>query len=137
MFHTKYLKQPPLYGGRIKKSNNFADFPIPLGGEWIHTSADVLTQIVNDSTVSVDIETVGYPNDASLGWWSNGELEITELGKYEDLKFVNSSWLDFFEGYILPSVTDKISYNTVVDSIDYSGDQVSVVEQIRKRIQSP
>lgn len=120
----RILEAKSTYGGRIKHTRDFADFPIPLGGEWIHESGKILNEIVNDDSISVDIKTVEYPRDTRYGWWSNGELEITKLGSYKDLKFVGSSWLDFFEAYVLPSISEKITYNAVIESIDYSNDNV-------------
>ena len=94
------------YGGRIKTNKNFVDFPIPLGGEWIHVGVDILPEIVNDSAVSINISTVADGSD--------------------DFKFVDHTWLTFFEEYILPSISSKITYNQVVQHIDYSGDQVTI-----------
>jgi monoamine oxidase len=102
------LEASALLGGRMKIDRNFADFPIPMGAEWLETSTSIFKEIVNDSAVQVNIETI---SDAP------------------DRKFVNSSWYSFFEEYIIPSIADKISYNTVVNSIDYSGDEVVITTQ--------
>ena len=96
------------YGGRMKIDTGFADFPIPLGAEWLETSTDIFQEIVNDSSVQVNIETI---QDAP------------------DRKFVNSSWFNFFEEYIVPSISDKITYSTVVQSIDYSREQIIINTQ--------
>ena len=48
------------------------------------------------------------------------------LGSFADRKFVHGTWLDFFETYIVPSVSPHIVYNAPVRSIDYSGDAVIV-----------
>ncbi|MFK7952855.1 MAG: flavin monoamine oxidase family protein [Ekhidna sp.] len=93
------------YGGRMKINNDFADFPIPLGAEWLETSTDIFQQIVNDSSIQPNIETVADKPDR---------------------KFVNYSWFNFFEEYILPSIESKIIYNMIVDSINYSSDQVII-----------
>ncbi|NAS11955.1 flavin monoamine oxidase family protein [Poritiphilus flavus] len=118
------LEASETYGGRMKTVNDFADFPIPLGAEWLHTNPKVFKKIVNNSSVPVDVETVGYDRTKdTVGVWENGRLEVSKLVD-SDRKFVNSGWLDFFEKYIIPSVSDKISYKTIVRSVDYSGDQV-------------
>jgi len=104
----KILEASTVYGGRMKINTDFADFPIPLGAEWLETNMDIFQEIVNDSTISVDVETIP---DAP------------------DRKFVNSSWFNFFSEYIVPSIFDKIVYNTEVQSIDYSGDQIVVNTQ--------
>jgi len=40
-------------GGRMKINADFADFPIPLGAEWIETDSDIFQEIVNDSVKKV------------------------------------------------------------------------------------
>lgn len=102
------LEASSKYGGRMKINTDFADFPIPLGAEWLETNANIFQEIVNDSSISVDVETIKDTPDR---------------------KFVNSSWFGFFEEYIVPSISNKIKYNTVVESIDYSGDQVVINTQ--------
>ncbi len=92
-------------GGRIRINTDFADFPIPLGAEWIETKTSIFSEIVNDSSVKSDIKTV---SDSP------------------DYKFVNYSWYNFFDDYIIPSVADKITYNSQVKSVDYTGEQISI-----------
>ncbi|GAB5526989.1 MAG: hypothetical protein Roseis2KO_48610 [Roseivirga sp.] len=99
------LEASSVYGGRMRINTDFADFPIPLGAEWLETGTGIFQEIVNDSSVQVDVNTIADDPDR---------------------KFVNYSWFNFFEDYIVPSVTGKISFNTVVSSIDYSRDKVTV-----------
>lgn len=96
------------YGGRMRINTDFADFPIPLGSEWLETKTNIFEDFVNDDSVEVDVDTVQDTTDR---------------------KFVNYSWYNFFEEYIVPSIASKISFNTVVQSIDYSDDQVLVNTQ--------
>ncbi len=119
------LEASSMVGGRMKTNKDFTDFPIPLGAEWLHTRAGVLDDIVNDDTVPVTIETVGYTRKDTVAYWDNGELTLHGSND-PDLKFVNATWLTFYEEYIIPSVSDYISYNTVVESIDYSDTKVTV-----------
>ena len=102
------LEASTVYGGRMKINTDFTDFPIPLGAEWLETGTNIFQEIVNDSSISVNVETI---EDAP------------------DRKFVNSSWFNFFEQYIVPSIADKIVYTTIVESIDYSGDQIMINTQ--------
>jgi monoamine oxidase len=99
------LEASASYGGRMKIDNDFADFPIPLGAEWLETKTSVFAEILNDSNISVDIETVSDDPDR---------------------KFVNYSWYNFYEEYIVPSVSDNIVFNSVVNSIDYVNDKILV-----------
>ncbi len=117
------------YGGRMKINTDFADFPIPLGAEWLHSDTNVFQKMVNDSAIEVKVNTVGYNSETDTnGHWKDGELTVGELDD-SDIKFINYSWFNFFEEYILPSIIDHISYNTIVQSIDYSGEQVLVHTQ--------
>ncbi len=102
------LEASSAYGGRMKISTDFADFPIPLGSEWIETGMGIFDEVVNDSSVSIDLQTIP---DGS------------------DRKFVNYSWFQFFEDYVVPSVLPKIQFNTVVESINYQETQVVVNTQ--------
>ncbi|MEL7121555.1 MAG: FAD-dependent oxidoreductase [Bacteroidota bacterium] len=120
------LEASSVYGGRMKRNNTFADFPIPLGAEWLHVEKGILDEIVNDSNIQVNVETKSYDQNADFGVLDGRLVRPSNVGFTVDQKFINSTWFDFFEQYIVPSVEDKISYNTIVESIDYSADQVVV-----------
>ena len=36
------------FGGRMKINTDFADFPIPLGAEWIETKIEIFSEILNN-----------------------------------------------------------------------------------------
>lgn len=105
------LEASDRFGGRMRINNEFADFPIPLGAEWLETGTDIFEEIINDSSVRVNIETIA---DAP------------------DRKFVNYSWYNFFDDYIASTISHKINFNTVVDLVDYNGDQIIVHSQDKK-----
>ena len=109
-------------GGRIAHTRDFADFPISLGGEWIHVERTVLDDIVNDPSVEIETVTVGYSEDDPAAHWDGSELSavtIEEMGFGVDQKFVGSSWLDFFETYVLPGISSLITFDTAVERIEY------------------
>ena len=99
------LEASARFGGRMKINSDFADFPIPLGAEWLEADTDIFRKIVNDPDVQIHINTVPDPPDR---------------------KFVNYSWYQFFEDYILPAVSGRISYGQPVTAIDYTGEQIVV-----------
>jgi len=99
------LEASSAFGGRMRINTNFADFPIPLGAEWLETDPSIFGEIVNNPSVDVNIQTVEDDPDR---------------------KFVNYSWFNFYQQYILPSIADKINYNTRVESISYADTQVQV-----------
>ena len=120
------LEAGPTYGGRMKRTVDFADFPIPLGGEWLHVERGVLDEIVNDTSVQVTLKTTPYNPDEDYGLFEGQRISTQEVGFTIDQKFINSTWFDFYEEYIVPSVRSKITFNQVAESIDYSGTQVVV-----------
>ncbi|MEM9526455.1 MAG: FAD-dependent oxidoreductase, partial [Bacteroidota bacterium] len=71
-------------------------------------------------------ETTPYDPTVDYGLFEGQQITVEEVGFTIDQKFINSTWFDFFEEYIVPSVATKIKYNKVVDAIDYSGDQVII-----------
>jgi monoamine oxidase len=99
------LEASPSFGGRMRVNTDFADFPIPLGAEWLETTPKVLDEIVNNPAVGVNVST--FPD-------------------LPDRKFLDYSWFNFFEDYIAPAVSADIVYNILVQSVDYSGNQVVV-----------
>jgi monoamine oxidase len=121
------LEAAPTYGGRIKTATEFVDFPIPLGGEWLHVQPDVLEEIVNDPNVLVDTEVAGYGSEATQATWDDGVLTRGEL-EDTDLKFVDDTWLTFFEAFVLPSVEDLSVFNTEIVTIDHTGADIVLTD---------
>lgn len=129
----KIIEASSTYGGRIKKTNSFVDFPISLGAEWLHTSVSELSTLVNNSSTNITTQLQGYQSTDQVGYFENGNLTFspifTEFGTdFEDKKFINSSWFDFFEEYIVPSISSKMIFNKQVVSIDYNGDKVKLTD---------
>lgn len=123
------LEASSKYGGRMKRTTEFANFPIPLGAEWIHVSPNILKEIVNDDSVDVAIETTLYDPDVDYGLYEGERITLEEADFTEDSKFINATWFDFFEQYIVPSVEAQITYNAVVNTIDYSAEKIQVATQ--------
>ena len=123
---VQVLEASDVYGGRIRRTTDFADFPIPLGAEWLHVERGIFDEIVNDSSIPVDINTTPYDHEVDYGLFEGMQVSTEDFGFSIDQKFINTSWFDFFEQYVLPSVRDKILFDKVVESIDYSNDEVVV-----------
>lgn len=123
---VQILEASSRYGGRMKRTLDFADFPIPLGAEWLHVEKDILDEIVNGSSVQAEVNTTPYDLDEDYGLFEGQQISVEDVGFTIDQKFINSSWLDFYEQYVLPSVENRILFNKVVNTVDYSGDQVLV-----------
>jgi monoamine oxidase len=116
----KILEASSAYLGRVKKNGTFAaDFPIDIGGEWIHTDpSSILDTIVDDTECVIDVETTPYK--PVYFWWDGTEIyQETLRGMMNDYKFVNYTWYDFFNDWIAVDVLDKILFNCQVTNIDW------------------
>lgn len=114
-------------GGRIKKEQDFADFPIDLGAEWIHTHPRVLSEILRQEESKDQFGTMDY-SPQTIQTWKNGKLRARNYLKafYGEWKFKRSTWFDFFEKNVLPPIQDRILFGKAVREIDYSGTSVNI-----------
>ncbi|MCE7997010.1 MAG: FAD-dependent oxidoreductase [Roseivirga sp.] len=121
------IEAAPVYGGRVKEAVNFADFPIDLGAEWIHTDATILPVLINDPEVDASIDLINYSPE-SLYVWNNNKLKKRNFftNFYGELKFKSTTWYSFFDNYMIPAVRNKLTLNSPVSHIDYSSDKVSI-----------
>lgn len=115
------------HGGRMKHDTSFVDFPVPLGAEWLHVGPDVLDEIVDDASVAITTELVGYRPDDVLGVY-DGELALLPLGEETDLKFVGTTWLGVFDDHVVPGIADRMRFGARVVEIVDDGDRVVVTE---------
>lgn len=72
------------------------------------------------------METTPYDPAVDYGLFEGQQISVADVGFTIDQKFIGSSWFEFYKTYVVPSVETQIKYNKVVESIDYSGDQVVV-----------
>jgi len=121
------LEASDTYGGRVKRAADFADFPIDLGAEWLHADPIVLSEILDDSSITDNIELITY-NPQNISTWNNSKLSRHNWVRnfYSEHKFKNTTWYGFFEKYMIPKIGDKIIYNQPVTEIDYQGTKVVV-----------
>lgn len=121
------LEAASTHGGRIRHNLDFTDFPISLGAEWVHVEAEILEEIVNDPSIEVTTELVAY-DPADIAGYYDGTLILGPIGDTADLKFVDSSWLDFFNKHIVEGIEDAMIFDTQVTTIDYSGDVIRLTD---------
>ena len=121
----KILEASSVYGGRLKKIENFANFPIDLGAEWIHVNPRILGDIANKSIDQSVFETIDY-NPQTIKTWKKGKLKSHNYIKnlYSEWKFKRSTWFDFFEQNIVPEISDSIVLNKPVVEINYAANTV-------------
>lgn len=128
---VEVLEAGSIHGGRIRHNLDFADFPISLGAEWVHVDGSILDEIVNDSTVEVTTELVGYQDSDEIAYIQNGATTFGPLVPEifdVDTKFRGSSWLDFYNTYVTPGISDLIRYSTQIVAVDHSGDEVVLTD---------
>jgi len=127
---VQILEASPVFGGRVRKNDDLAEFPIDMGAEWIHEDPVVLSELVqhtDDVTGSIDVITY---NPQTISSYSGGRMRSLNFGSafYSEHKFKRTTWYDFLETYIVPEIADRIRYERPVVSIDYSGDTVVVTD---------
>ncbi|MEM9546226.1 MAG: NAD(P)/FAD-dependent oxidoreductase [Bacteroidota bacterium] len=121
------LEASAIHGGRVKKAQNFVDFPIDLGGEWIHTDPSILAKLYNDPQSDANIDIINY-NPQTISTWKNGKLRKRNIAShfYTEHKFKSTTWFDFFDKLMVPNFQDRINYNCPVTEIDYSNELVTI-----------
>jgi monoamine oxidase len=121
------LEAASVFGGRIKKSQDFTNFPIDLGAEWIHEDPEVFSELIDNEDQSGSVDLISY-NPKSIKTWNNDRLRNYSLTSpfYREYKFKNTTWYDFFEDFIVPSVAGNLNLNSVVNAIDYSNSRIVV-----------
>jgi len=121
------LEAAPHWGGRIKRLEGFADFPIDLGAEWIHADHSILKEIVDDPAAKVYEETITYRPKTYDTWdgESRGSANWLRLA-YAERKFKRTTWYGFFERNMLPSVSASLRLNEPVSQIEHSDTGVTV-----------
>ncbi|MEO1021965.1 MAG: NAD(P)/FAD-dependent oxidoreductase [Bacteroidota bacterium] len=123
---VRVLEASSVYGGRMKRTMDFVDFPVPLGAEWLHVERGIFNEIVNNPSVQVDTKTTPYDPTVDYALFEGEQIPMADFGFSIDQKFIGSSWFDFFERYVVPSVESSITYNEIVQSIDYSNQTILV-----------
>jgi monoamine oxidase len=120
------------YGGRLKKDTILADFPIDIGAEWLHSAPITLNKLKGKQGTEIDEELIPYRLDSTASWngkeykvnphWQNNFM----YNFLPESKFKTSTWYDFVNENIAKTVKHKIQYNSPVNAIDYSGNNVIV-----------
>ena len=123
----KIIEASERYGGRLKKSDDFADFPIDIGAEWIHTHPRILADIINNPAIDAQIDIIVY-NPQTIKSWRDGKLRSHNFIRnlYSEWKFKNTTWFDFFEDYIVPEIQENIILNKPIVEINYEDTKVKL-----------
>ena len=113
-------------GGRVKRLDGFADFPIDAGAEWIHQDPVVLSDLVDDPDAKGAIDVVPYSPESLANYTESGQLLNLNFASnyYSEYKFRNTTWYGFLEERIAASYMDRIRLSTPIADIDHSGGRI-------------
>jgi len=122
-------------GGRLRKDETLADFPLDVGGAWIHGDpAQLLNPILDQGDVAAALPTVRH-NALSMYQVWDGEQFYTDpildddADNLNDHKWVNATWFDFFHEQVASRLEpDTIVLGCPVTEIDYSNDDAVVTK---------
>jgi monoamine oxidase len=118
----KLLEASGRIGGRMRKTADFTDFPLDLGGAWIHVDPSVLDKIVNNPKVPVNKSKIVAYKPNYRYYWGPDKSWNSEKFPDKDYSFVGSTWFDFFAHYIAPTSAPLLELNSIVDRIDSTSD---------------
>lgn len=133
----RILEVAGIHGGRVQKDTTLADFPLDLGGEWVHTTNRVLNRL--SQTRDAAQRAVEWLPVTCHIWdgekrYQQNQYALQCRGEH---RFKSTTWLDFFNDYMAQPIQDRISLNTRVTMIDYSKDIIQIVtgqgEQVMSR----
>lgn len=138
----KILEATNHYGGRVQKNNDFADFPIDEGAEWIHADKSILNTLIGKEGKEPSIETILYQpmNVYSFDGKNYEKVSKTSLeyaySLFTEYKFKNTTWYDYLDNNFAKNVKHNIIYNTKVTTIDYTGSKVKIATEKGKEYQA-
>ena len=105
------------HGGRLQKDEDFVDFPLDLGAEWVHTRARILDTLSQTPDASDRVREY-RPTTAQI-WDGTTLTQADELARSwrGEQRFKRTTWYDFFDDLIAPTVLDRIRTETPVVGI--------------------
>lgn len=122
------LEAAPVIGGRTRRLEGFADFPIDLGAEWIHEDPRVLAELIDDPDAAGSVDVVPYSPDRVSVVNDEGEAVRLNAGGnyYSEYKFRRDTWHGFLETRFAARFEGSIRTSTPVVSVDHSGERVRI-----------
>ena len=127
----RILEATSVHGGRLRKADDFTDFPIDLGAEWIHTWVRAKPALLTNLLQGTDRDhpTFKY-RPRTFAIVHKGTVRhlnfLRFLSYVPDYKFVDSSWFDVFDELVTPALRERIHFESPVEEIDYGGSSVVV-----------
>ena len=75
--------------GKIQKNENFSDFPIDLGAEWIHEDKSILNYLIDQPGNEPNAETILYQ-----------PINVQQAVNHPFRQIPNEEMIDYYSGYI-------------------------------------
>lgn len=131
------LEAGPEIGGRLRRDESLAEFPIDLGAEWIHEEPTVLSELVDDPQVEGEVELIAY-TPQTLALVTDGTPITTNAGQnyYTEHKFKRSTWFGFVETFIAAGILDRIQTGRPIVAIEQGDEGVTLTDQDGAQIQA-
>ncbi len=135
--NVRVLEASDQWGGRVRRDASLSNVPIDLGAEWIHDDPTILGQMIGQGETDLGVDTIEY-NPQTFKFWHKGKLRNLNMLKhaYAEVKFYDTTWYGFFERFVLPTVADRIEYNSVVNGVSVSPNGVTVDLTDGRRMQA-
>lgn len=128
------LEAGEVHGGRMRRTLELADLPLPLGASWLHGRPSEIERIVGGP---VDVGLLGYDPDELVAIVDGSSLSYEPIGDgYHDRRFVDSTWFDLFDEHVVPGIADRLQLGTRVVRIDDTGPQVAVTDDQDRRYEA-
>ncbi|KAL9183724.1 hypothetical protein ACHAXT_004580 [Thalassiosira profunda] len=119
---VKVLEATEQFGGRVRKDDTLADFPVDLGAGWIHGNPRKILNAILDEDVASRKETVLHYTGWMHLWTGKRFVRFPTLPSNAwGWKFVNGSWYDFFNDELVAKLhSGTLVLGSPVASVDYS-----------------
>lgn len=123
------LEASSVHGGRVRKVDDFVDFPIDLGAEWIHKWIGAKPAVFEALLNGADPRFPTFADKPKTFFvWRNGKLSernwLRFLPTPTDLKFTDATWFDALDTMATPTLLGRTHFDCPVTSVDYRNDTV-------------
>lgn len=130
----KIFEASDTYGGRVRKVEDFADFPIDLGAEWIHKWIAAKPAVFTSLLGGADQRFPTFADKPkTIAKWKDGKLRnqnwLRFLPMPTDLKFTDSTWFDALDTLVTPELLTRTHFNSPINHIAYGSDMVTVTTE--------
>ena len=119
------------YGGRVRKVDDFVDFPIDLGAEWIHQWISAEPAVFSSLLKGTDPRFPTFTDKPrTFAKWQDGKLKNQNWMRFfpmpTDYKFADATWFDALDTLVTNELLDRCHFHTPITHLEYGIDGVTV-----------